>query len=174
MVEAVFRNHKGLFGSGAIYSTATVLWAFMGQLLQDGKMAACQAAVAGIIAHRQLLGQSTPTKDTGDYCRARAKLNEHALHELSCTVAHNTEAGADDRWLVKGRHAKLIDGFTFTMPDTEQNQQEYPQAKTQQPGLCGDPVVGHSSCSGSCRPLRGKRDWRDGLVATVNDIVDAR
>ena len=53
MVEEVFRKHQSLFGIGAIYSTATVLWAFLGQLLQDGKMAACQAAVAGIIAHRQ-------------------------------------------------------------------------------------------------------------------------
>ena len=50
MIEEVFRKHESLFGLGAIYSTATVLWAFLGQLLQDGKMAACQSAVAGIIA----------------------------------------------------------------------------------------------------------------------------
>ena len=54
-LEEVFRKHKSLFGIGTIYNTATVLWAFLGQVLQDGKMAACQAAVAGIIAHRQLL-----------------------------------------------------------------------------------------------------------------------
>ncbi len=57
-IEEVFRKHGGLFGLGSIYSTATVLWAFFGQVLQDGKMAACRSAVAGIIAHRQLLGQS--------------------------------------------------------------------------------------------------------------------
>jgi hypothetical protein len=140
MVEEVFRKHRSLFGIGAIYSTATVLWAFLGQLLQDGKMAACQAAVAGIIAHRQLLGQSTPTEDTGDYCRARAKLNEHALRELSCRVAQNTEAESDGQWLINGRHAKLVDGFTFTMPDTAKNQRKYPQAKTQKPGL-GFPIA---------------------------------
>jgi hypothetical protein len=139
-VEKVFDKHQSLFGVGAIYCTATVLWAFLGQLLQDGKMAACQAAVAGVIAHRQLLGQSTPTKDTGDYCRARAKLSEDALHELSCLVAQNTEAAADQQWLIKGRHAKLVDGFTFTMPDTPKNQQQYPQAKTQKPGI-GYPIA---------------------------------
>lgn len=140
MAEAVFRKHDGLFGLGTIYSTATVLWAFLSQVLQEGKMAACQSAVAGIIAHRQLLGLSVPTEDTGDYCRARAKLNEHALRELSGTVAENTEAEADQRWLVQGRHAKLVDGFTFTMPDTVENQRAYPQAKTQQPGI-GFPIA---------------------------------
>ena len=138
--EEVFVKHGGLFGLGAIYSTATVLWAFLGQVLQDGKMAACQSAVAGIIAHRQLLGLSVPTEDTGDYCRARSKLNEQALHELACTVAHNTEAQADEKWLVKGRHAKLVDGFTITMPDTPKNQRQYPQAKTQKPGI-GFPIA---------------------------------
>lgn len=140
MIEAAFAKHDGLFGVGAIYSTATILWAFLGQVLQDGKMAACQSAVAGIIAHRQLLGLSVPTEDTGDYCRARAKLNEDALHELSCVVAQNTEAEADQQWLVKGRHAKLVDGFTFTMPDTPKNQKQYPQAETQKPGL-GFPIA---------------------------------
>jgi len=140
MIAAVFHQHGGLFGFGAIYSTATVLWSFLGQVLQDGKMAACQAAVAGIIAHRQLLGLSVPTEDTGDYCRARAKLNEHALHELACTVARNTEAEADEQWLCNSRHAKLVEGFTFTMPDTPENQSEYPQAKTQKPGI-GLPIA---------------------------------
>jgi hypothetical protein len=140
LAEEVFCKHGGLFGLGAIYSTATVLWAFLGQVLQDGKMAACQSAVAGIIAHRQLLGLSVPTEDTGDYCRARPKLNEQALHELACTVAHNTEAQAEENWLVKGRHAKLVDGFTFTMPDTPKNQRQYPQAKTQKPGI-GFPIA---------------------------------
>lgn len=139
-IEAAFVKHDGLFGMGAIYSTATILWAFLGQVLQDGKMAACQSAVAGIIGHRQLLGLSVPTQDTGDYCRARAKLNEHALHQLSCAVAQSTEAEADQRWLFKGRHAKLVDGFTFTMPDTPKNQSEYPQAQSQKPGI-GFPIA---------------------------------
>jgi putative transposase len=140
IAEEVFYKHSGLFGFGAIYNTATVLWAFLGQVLQDGKMAACQSAVAGIIAHRQLRGLSVPTEDTGDYCRARSKLNEHALRELACTVADNTEAQADEKWLVKGRHAKLVDGFTITMPDTPRNQSQYPQAKTQKPGI-GFPIA---------------------------------
>ena len=140
VIEAVFAKHDGLFGMSSIYSTATVLWAFLGQVLRDGKLAACQSAVASIIAHRQLLGLETPTADTGDYCRARAKLNEDALRELAGTVANHCEQAADESWLTKKRHVKLIDGLTFTMPDTRANQHQYPQAKTQAVGV-GFPIA---------------------------------
>jgi putative transposase len=139
-VERVFAKHDGLFGRQAIYSTAMMVWSFLGQVLRDGKEASCQAAVARVVSyceHEQIV---PPTADTGDYCRARAKLSEAALHELSCEVAAETEAAAQADWLWKGKHAKLIDGFTFTMPDTPANQAEYPQQKSQKPGV-GLPIV---------------------------------
>lgn len=139
-VQRVFAKHNGLFGRHAIYSTAVMLWSFLGQVLRDGKEASCQAAVARVVAycgHQQI---ATPTADTGDYCRARAKLPEAALHELSNEVAAEMEASAKEDWLWNGMHAKLIDGFTFTMPDTPENQAEYPQQKSQKPGV-GLPIV---------------------------------
>ena len=69
-IERIFRKHGGLFGKDDIYSTAIVLWAFLGQVLRDGKEAACQAAVAGIISFCLQVGRAAPTSDTGDYCRA--------------------------------------------------------------------------------------------------------
>ena len=61
-----------------------------------------------------------------------------ALREISGEITFELEETAEESWLWKGRHAKLIDGFTFTftMPDTESNQAEFPQANTQAPG-CG-------------------------------------
>lgn len=138
-IQAVFEKHQGMFGT-TVYTTATVLWAFLGQVLQDGKMAACQAAVSAIASFQALRNLEVPTEDTGDYCRARAKLKEEALRELAMTVAQRAEQQADDRWLFQGRHAKLVDGFTFTMPDTLKNQAIYPQQKGQAPG-CGFPIA---------------------------------
>jgi len=138
-IRAVFEKHQGMFG-GTVYTTATVLWAFLGQVLQDGKMAACQAAVSAIASFQVLRNLDVPTEDTGDYCRARAKLKEEALHELATTVAQGAQQQANDTWLFQGRHAKLIDGFTFTMPDTPKNQSVYPQQKGQAPG-CGFPIA---------------------------------
>lgn len=123
-----------------IYSHAIVLWAFLSQVLRDGKEASCQSAVARIIAYLTANDLPAPTADTGDYCRARAKLPEGALKELTCQVAEEAENQVDQKWLWKGRHAKLVDGFTFMMPDTPANQKAYPQHKAQQPGI-GFPIA---------------------------------
>jgi hypothetical protein len=55
-------------------------------------------------------------------------------------VAAELEARAEVKWLWKGRHAKLVDGFTFTMPDTPRHQAEYPSPKSQKPGV-GLPIA---------------------------------
>jgi putative transposase len=139
-IEAIFAKHGNQFAVGRIYTTAVVLWAFIGQVLTDGKQAACEAAVACIIAYRQQQGLPSPTSDTGDYCRARAKLCEAAVREVAMEVATEMEQQADARWLWKGHSSKLIDGFTFTMPDTEKNQSAYPSPKSQRKGV-GLPIA---------------------------------
>ena len=139
-IERIFAKHGCLFGVHGIYTTAIMIWSFLSQVLRDGKEASCQAAVARVVSYCEQSGIDSPTSDTGDYCRARAKLSEAALHELSCEVANELEAVANETWLWKGKHAKLIDGFTFTMPDTPENQAEYPQHKAQQPGV-GQPIA---------------------------------
>ena len=139
-IERVFARHGNLFGAGAIDSTAVLVWSFLGPVLHGGKLASCPAAVACVVTYRELLGESTPTSDTGDDCRARAKLSAVARHDLTVEIAAEVEDQADAKWLWKGPHAKLIDGFTCTMPDTAQNQAEYPAPKSQQPGV-GLPIA---------------------------------
>lgn len=139
-IERVFAKHDGKFGEHGIYTTATMVWSFLSQVLRDGKEASCQAAVARVASHCQQQGLAPPTSDTGDYCRARSKLSEAALRELSGDVAGELEAQAEAHWLWKDRHAKLVDGFTFTMPDTAANQAAYPQPRSQQPGV-GLPIA---------------------------------
>ncbi len=139
-IERVFARHGNLFGSGAIYSTAVMVWSFLGQVLRDGKEASCQSAVARIVTYCDQQGMAAPTADTGDYCKARAKLSENALRDVAREVAGQVQEQADANWLWKGLHAKLVDGFTFTMPDTNANQAEYPSPKTQQKGV-GLPIA---------------------------------
>jgi len=136
----IFSKHNSLFAANGIYSTAVVLWAFLGQVLRDGKEASCQFAVSCIIDFCLLNNRTAPTQDTGVYCVAREKLSERALRELSGEVANQLEAAADDSWLWKDLHPILIDGFNFTMPDTPENQAVYPQSKSQEPGI-GFPIA---------------------------------
>jgi putative transposase len=139
-LDRIFAKHGNLFGESGIYTTAVMVWAFLGQVLRDGKEASCQAAVASIVAYRGALGLATPTSDTGDYCRARAKLAEAALRDVTCEVAAEVEDRVEAKWLWKGMHAKLVDGFTFTMPDTPENQAAYPSPKSQKKGV-GLPIA---------------------------------
>jgi putative transposase len=139
-VERIFKTHGNLFGLGQIYSTVVVLWSFLSQALQDGKQASCQAAVARIVVFQGQRGASLPTSDTGDYCRARSKLSEAALHDLSVEIAAELEEQAPPAWLWKDLHVKLVDGFTFTMPDTPKNQAAYPSPRTQKKGV-GLPIA---------------------------------
>lgn len=139
-IHRVFAKYGALFGLRGIYSTGVVVWAFLSQVLRDGKEASCQAAVARVASYCQFENLEPPSADTGNYCRARAKLPEGALHELFVEVAEETEQQADGRWLWKDRHAKLVDGFTMTMPDTPENQAKYPQLGSQKPGV-GFPIA---------------------------------
>jgi putative transposase len=139
-IERIFDRRGNRFGAGASYSTAVMVWSFLGQVLRDGKAASCQSAVARIVTYCPQQELAAPTADSGDYCPARAKLSEAALRALSREVARQVERQADANWLGKGRHAKLVDGFTFTMPDTKSSQAEDPSPKTQKPGV-GLPIA---------------------------------
>ena len=89
-IKRAFAKHDGTFGRHGIYTSAIMVWSFLSQVLRDGKEASCQAAVSRVVIYCQQAEISTPTSDTGDYCRARAKLSEAALHDLSCEVADET------------------------------------------------------------------------------------
>lgn len=184
-IQQVFREEEALFGQEDIFSTEIVLWSFLAQTLRDGKGVACSAAVADIAAYMLQTGQRPPSGDTGDYCRARAKLKLAALQRLVRESAAQLEHEADGSWLWKGLHAKLVDGFTFTMPDTPENQQGFPQIGTQRPGV-GLPIARVCAvlslatacvCDLAIGPYEGKETGENallrGLLETFeeNDVV---
>lgn len=174
-IERIFAKHGGLFGLDGIYHTALTLWAFLGQVLCDGKEAACRAAVARMVTHCLQIGVAAPSPDTGAFCRARAKLPVAALRELSGEVAAELEQSIDAEHLWKGLHAKLVDGFTFTMPATDKNLAEYPHPKTQKAGV-GLPIarcVAIVSLSTACvmdlaiGPYSGKETGESALLRSL-------
>jgi hypothetical protein len=175
-IQQVFSKHGCWFGLHGVYTTALVLWSFLSQVLRDGKEASCQAAVARVVSYCEQQGLDAPTEDTGDYCRARAKLSEAALHELCNEIAAEMEQAADPTWQWKGKyHAKLIDGSTFTMPDTPENQAAYPHPKTQQRGV-GLPIarfVAILSLATACAmdlavgPYKGKQTGETALFRSI-------
>lgn len=178
-IEQSFAQNDALFGESDIFSTEIVLWAFLAQVLRDGKGTACASAVADIATYMQQTGSQVPSGDTGDYCRARSKLNSAALRGLVSQAAQQLQDRADPSWLWHGLNAKLIDGFTFTMPDTIQNQREFPQQKSQKPGV-GFPIARAcavlSLATGaihdvSIGPYEGKETGENALLREILDCL---
>ena len=118
-----------------IYTPQLTLWASLSQVLFQGEQRSCLAAVSRVIVLLVALGQEPPSDNTGAYCRARAKLPVAVMRRLTCDVADHCERAVPKKWLWHGRHVKLVDGSTCSMPDTEANQAEYPQPTSQAAGL---------------------------------------
>ena len=179
-IEQAFAERDALFATDAVFSTSIVLWAFLAQVLRDGKGTACAAAVADIATYTQQTGGRVPCGDTGDYCRARAKLDPAALRALVRQAAGELDGQARQDWLWHGRHAKLVDGFTFTMPDTPENQDAFPQQTNQTPGV-GLPIARacvvlslataavHDLAIGS---YQGKQTGETALLRDILDCLD--
>jgi hypothetical protein len=123
-----------------VYTPAVTLWAFLSQVLFKDEQRSCLAAVSRVLVLLIALGREPCAKNSGAYCRARAKVPEAVIRRLTTEVAEECEHTVPRPWLWQGRHVLLADGMTASMPDTEENQAEYPQHVAQQPGL-GFPIV---------------------------------
>ena len=156
-----------------IYSPLVTLWVFLGQVLSADH--SCRAAVAHLIAHRVSQGQSPCSSETGAYCQARKRLPEKFFSDVARQTGRALDTNVDSNWLWKRRRVYAYDGSTVSMPDTPENQRDYPQPDTQKPGL-GFPLariaaVFSLSCGavldlGICR-YAGKGQSELGLLRTL-------
>ncbi len=123
---------------GWIYTPAVTVWVFLSQCLSPDH--SCRDAVARLMTWQVAQGRKACSPDTGAYCSARDALPETACQELVRITGRQLEEEAPKEWLFHGRRIRVVDGSTITMPDTAENQAEYPQQSGQKPG-CGFPIA---------------------------------
>jgi hypothetical protein len=149
--------------------------------LQKDEQRSCLAAVSRIIVLLVALGRDPCANNSGGYCKARAKLPEKVIQRLATRVAYGCEKQIPQEWLWNGRHVKLGDGTTVSMPDTEANQEAYPQQASQQQGL-GFPVARMvvllslatgMACGMAIGPYSGKETGELALMRQLLDQLDA-
>jgi len=128
----------GHFFRERLFTPAVTLWTFLSQVLDPDH--SCRQAVARLLAFRTAQGLSPCSPDTGAYCKARARLPEELLSELTRGTGQQTLADARRPWLWKGRRVKVVDGSGLSMPDTPENQRAYPKSAKLPPGV-GFPVL---------------------------------
>ncbi|MFH1109292.1 MAG: IS4 family transposase [Planctomycetota bacterium] len=168
-------------GQDAVYTPAVTLWAFLSQMLHKGEQRSCTAAVARVVVLLVALGREPCSGNTGAYCRARARLPEVVLRRLTLRIARGCETTIPSERLWHGRHVKLVDGTTVSMPDTEANQAEYPQPSTQKEGV-GSPLVRMvllfslatgMLCDMAMGPYQGKETGEPALFRELFEGLDA-
>lgn len=120
-----------------LYPPTETLAMFMAQAINADR--SCQHAVNEWVVIRQAAGLGTVSTNTSAYCRARQRLPIGMIQELVRYSAQALNTREPIEWKWKGRSVKLCDGSTVSMPDTTENQKEYPQSKSQPEGV-GFPV----------------------------------
>jgi Transposase DDE domain len=121
-----------------IFTPWITLGMFLSQILSSDH--SCGNALARFQKYRNDRGLPPVANNTASYCEARERLPEEVVWELARRSGRAIHQKADAHWLFVGRPVKLLDGSTVIMPDTEANQAEYPQPRSQKPGL-GFPIA---------------------------------
>lgn len=122
----------GLNWRERIFSPIVTLWVFLGQVLSADN--SCRSAVARLNAHRVSLGASPGSAAAGGYCQARKRLPERFFAAIARHTGKEIEKVVATPWLWMQRRVLMFDGTLVSMPDTEENQAEYPQPSSQKPG----------------------------------------
>jgi hypothetical protein len=120
------------------FSPPVTLFAWLAQTLSSDK--SCREAVSKVNEDRLAAGLAPVAAGTAGYCEARGRLPADYIHQIAYATGLGLEKEAPEEWLWKGRHLKVVDGSTFTMADTPDNQAAFPQISAQDEGA-GFPIA---------------------------------
>lgn len=120
-----------------VFTPTETLSLFLAQALHSDS--SCQHIVNGAVVNRIRAGMKPLSTHTGAYCRARKRLPLDLPRELARHAGNQMMLRLPEDWRWKGRAVKMVDGTTFSMPDTDANQARFPQSLSQKPGL-GFPI----------------------------------
>jgi hypothetical protein len=180
LAEASIRDvldEHGVQFRDRVFSPVTTIWGFLSQVLSEDH--SCRDAVSRIIAHRAANGISVCSPNTASYCNARSRIPTKVLRALATRTAEELQTSASDQWKWNGRSVFILDGSSVSMPDTPENQQEYPQPPQQATGL-GFPLariaVLLSLATGACHdlaiaPYQGKGTGETNLFRRMYDAL---
>jgi hypothetical protein len=160
-----------------LFSPVNTIWGFLSQVLSEDK--SCRDAVSRVIAHRAASGLEPCSPNTASYCNARSRLPTAVLRTLAKRTAEQLQEGLPEAWLWNGRSVFIADGSHVSMPDTQENQEAYPQVYNQEPGI-GFPLarlaVLLSLATGACHdlaiaPYAGKGTGETTLLRQMYDSL---
>ena len=133
---------KGKFSRRRLFSKENTFWAFFSQVLDADS--GCREVIRKVQAHAALKSLQIPSSSTAAYCQARNKLDQESLENIISHTSNSLRAqGTNNLW--KNRRVIVTDGTGVSMPDTMDNQSQWPQSSNQKPG-CGFPQARICAC----------------------------
>ena len=126
-----------------VYSLSVTFWGFLHQVLSPST--SCREVVRKVQSFCSQKKLQMPGNNDAAYCKARAKIKDSDLETIHTGVCDKVQQRvlSDQRW--KERTVRVLDGTGITLPDTAQNQSEFPQPCQQKAG-CGFPVMQVVAC----------------------------
>ena len=177
---------EGVRFRDCLFTPRVTVWTFLMQVLSpDGS---CREAVSKLLARlggqkrsRKGLDAESFAPDTGPYCKARQRLPEKLVGRLAGEAGGELHRRYPASRLLGGRPVKIVDGTTVSMPDTPENQKQYPQPAPQKPGL-GFPMprlvaIVSLNCAAvlglAIGPYAGKQSGEPALFRTLVEDLQA-
>jgi hypothetical protein len=156
-----------------IFSLRLTFECFVWQVLKP--RTACREVVRAVQALFHSLHLGPVGEGTSAYIQARQRLPHDRLEQALKLSAQVADRRVGQQGLLHGRPVKVADCSTTQLPDTNENQQRYPQPSAQKPG-CGFPLlkflVLFSLSSGAIlRVATGH--WRNHDVRLLHRLLDA-
>lgn len=121
-----------------LFSTCMTFWLFLWQTLSPDPT--CKTAVLSFLAWLALKRDRVASSNTAAYCKARMRLPMTAIQSAHANLVENLERHESSQTHWHGHRVLVVDGTGISMPDTSQNQEQYPQSKSSKPG-CGFPEM---------------------------------
>ena len=175
-MSEVMSRHGSEFRDRA-YAPDVTLMAFCTQLISSDS--SCREVVTKLNRDRTKSGLMPISSSTSAYCQARSRLSLGLVKDLATDSGEFMEKAVPSEWLWKGRHLKLIDGSTLSMPDTPENQQRWPQHDQQDEGV-GFPIMrivgvlsmATAACLGlAYGPYQGKETGEHALARQLLPLI---
>jgi Transposase DDE domain len=121
-----------------IFCPLVTLWGWLSQTLSQDK--SLNEAVSRILAHRVATGLPPISASSASYSDARTRFPESVMVRLAKEIGRKVHDSRSTGWDWRGRPILLADGTGLSMPDTPENQLEWPQSPSSLPGV-GFPSV---------------------------------
>lgn len=131
------RNRSGVNSRERILTPEVTFWAFVSQVFDVDS--SCRDVARKVEAwwrwSQQEPVEVTESLTASAYCQARGRLDYQTLRMIFDHLSWSLERRVRTEQLWRERRVKIVDGTTFSMPDTPGNQSSWPQPTSQKEGL---------------------------------------